>query len=468
MHLLDFFIEVVNVGVDIVLELLLLILQLDHFNLLHFFIKLGHLLLSTLAVSKLPIVRMNLFFNLVLFSALSCGFLCLLLCFSLRLFCFLGLSLSLLLFLAALGLVLLLGIDFALFEINTILFDVPVCDIEVAFRVLNLLVNDWKDELLGRVKLAINDFKAFIQALHSADDVLLANSQVIDFDVEVNLDFVDGTFEKDHLLSLLLGVDLLALRHLVAIVHLQMILTEGASSFLNLGLFALVFSPVHDLLGLQLVDLLLSGLTRELTFFTALVSMGLVDFSLAWLGSSDGSSLVLILGAFVTFSTFIHVDAHILIAHLVLLASSNLALKDLLELIDIISEEVRHFGNAEGLHISSRSHGLDRELLEIKDVIELLLDLVELNSVPLNIPLFLLLCLFNLGLGPFDQHIEEVRVNVEVLLGHLNDLLDFLVLGNYISEAVTKAINLASDNLLLLLGDLELAVLFRPQLCLLD
>ena len=402
MHLLDFFIEVVNVGVDFVLELLLLILQLDHFDLLHFFIKLGHLLLSTLAVSKLPIVRMNLFFNLVLLGALSCGFLCLLLCFSLRLFRFLGLSLSLLLFLATLGLVLLLGIDFALFEINTILFDVRVCDIEVAFRVLNLLVNDWKDELLGRVKLAINDFKAFIQALHSADDVLLANSQVIDFDVEVNLDFVDGTFKKDHLLSLLLGVDLLALRYLVAIVHLQMILTEGASSFLNLGLFALVFSPVHDLLGLQLVDLLLSGLTSKLTLFTALVSMGLVDFGSAWLGSCDGSSLVLILGAFVTFSAFIHVDAHVLIAHLVLLASSNLALKDLLELIDIISEEVRHFGNAEGLHISSRSHGLYREFLEIKDVIELLLDLVELNSVPFNIPLFLLLCLLNLGLRPFN------------------------------------------------------------------
>ena len=262
MHLLDFFIEVVNVGVDFVLELLLLILQLNHFDLLHFFIKLSHLLLSTLAVSKLPIVGMNLFFNLVFLGTLLCSFLCLLLCFSLRLFRFLGLGCSLLLFLAALGLVLLLGIDFSLFEINTILFDVSVCDIKVAFRVLNLLVNDWKDELLGRAQLAINDFKAFIQAFHSADDVLLANSQVIDFDVEVNLDFVDGTFKKDHLLSLLLGVDLLALRHLVAIVHLQMILTESASGFLNLGLFALVFSPVHDLLGLQLVDLLLSGLTR--------------------------------------------------------------------------------------------------------------------------------------------------------------------------------------------------------------
>ena len=130
--------------------------------------------------------------------------------------------------------------------------------------------------------------------------------------------------------------------------------------------------------------------------------MGLVNFSSAWLSSCGGSSLVLILGAFVTFSAFIHVNTHVLIAHLVLLTSSNLTLKDLLELIDIVGKEVRHFGHAEGLHIRSRSHGLDRELLEIKDVIELFLDLVELNSVLFNFPLFFFLCLLNLGLGPFD------------------------------------------------------------------
>ena len=128
LHLLDFFIEVVNVGVNFVLELLLLILQLNHFDLLHFFIKLGHLLLSTLAVSKLPIVRMNLFFNLVFLGTLLCSFLCLLLCFSLSLFRFLGLCCSLLLFLAALGLVLLQTLPGApralIFEPKTLVFRV--------------------------------------------------------------------------------------------------------------------------------------------------------------------------------------------------------------------------------------------------------------------------------------------------------------------------------------------------------
>ena len=410
---------------------------------------------------------MNLFFNLVLFCSL-CGFLSFLLSISLFLLFSLSISCSLLLFLAALGLVLLFGINFALFQIKTILFYVFICDIKVALWVLNFFVNNWKYELLGSFKFFINDFKTLIQALNSANDVLFANAQVIDFDVEVNLDFVDGAFKKDHLLSLLLAIDLLTLRDLVTIVHLQMILTKGASRLLNLGFFLLVLASIHDLLGLQLVNLFLSDLTRNLTLFTALVSMGLVNLRCALLGSRNCSSLVLILGSFVTFSTFIHVVEHLIIAHLVLLASCNLTLKDLLELIDVVSEEVRHFGHAEGLHISSGSHGLDSEFLEIKDIIELLLDFIELDSVLLNFPLFLFLCLFDLGLGPFNQHIKEVRVDVEVLLGNLNNLLDFFILVNYSSEALTKVVNLASNNLFLLLSNLKLTILFSSQLSLLD
>ena len=247
-----------------------------------------------------------------------------------------------------------------------------------------------------------------------------------------------------------------------------MILTKGASCLLNLGFFLLVLASIHDLLGLQLVNLFLSDLTRNLTLFTALVSMGLVNLRCALLGSRDCSSLVLILGSFVTFSTFVHVVEHLIIAHLVLLASCNLTLKDLLELINVVSEEVRHFGHAEGLHISSSSHGLDSEFLEIKDIIELLLDFIELDSVLLNFPLFLFLCLFDLGLGPFNQHIKEVRVDVEVLLGHLNNLLDFFILLNDSSKALSKVVNLASNNLFLFLSYLKLTILFSSQLSLLD
>ena len=247
-----------------------------------------------------------------------------------------------------------------------------------------------------------------------------------------------------------------------------MILTKSASGLLDLSFFTFVLAPIHDFLGFQLVYLFLSDLTLDLALLTALVSMGLVDLGCARLGSCDCSSLVLILGTFVTFCALIHVVEHLVVAHLVLLTSSNFALKNFLELINIVSEEIRHFGHAEGLHICSRSHGLDGELLEIQDVIELLFDLVELDSVPFNVPLFFLLCLFDLSLGPFNKHIEEVWVYVEVLFGHLDDFLDFFILVNYSSEALTKVVNLGSDTLFLLLSDLELAVLLCPQLSLLD
>lgn len=50
----------------------------------------------------------------------------------------------------------------------------------------------------------------------------------------------------------------------------------------------------------------------------------------------------------------------------------------------------------------------------------------------------------------------------------MNDLLYFLVLLNYGGEAITQAMDLASDRGLLFFRDLELSILFRTQLGLLD
>lgn len=50
----------------------------------------------------------------------------------------------------------------------------------------------------------------------------------------------------------------------------------------------------------------------------------------------------------------------------------------------------------------------------------------------------------------------------------MNDLLYFLVLLNYGGEAITQAMDLASDRGLLFFRDLELPILFRTQLGLLD
>lgn len=153
---------------------------------------------------------------------------------------------------------------------------------------------------------------------------------------------------------------------------------------------------------------------------------------------------------------------------MIFFTSSNLALKDLLELIDVVGEEVRHLGHSEGRYVRSGSHGFDCEFLEVKNVIELLLDLVELDCVFLNLPLFFFLSLFNLGFRSFDQHIEEVWINVEILLCHLDDVFNLLVFLDNLGEALAQALDLTSDASLLLLCDLELAVLLRSQLGLLD
>ena len=144
MHLFNLFVEVVNVCVYFIAKLLLLVLKLDHANLLNLIIKLGQLLGAALAVGQLSIIRVNYLFNLSLF--LSHAFsLSLLLSFSLCL-CFLfSISLSLLLLLSANILVFFLRVDFTLFKIGTIVFDVLACHFEVFLWVLDLLVNDWKD-----------------------------------------------------------------------------------------------------------------------------------------------------------------------------------------------------------------------------------------------------------------------------------------------------------------------------------
>jgi len=53
-----------------------------------------------------------------------------------------------------------------------------------------------------------------------------------------------------------------------------------------------------------------------------------------------------------------------------------------------------------------------------------------------------------------DQHIEVIRVDVEVLLLDLDHVLDFLVLRGDLGEAVSEPFDLRPDLGLFLLGDL--------------
>ena len=51
LHLFDLLIEVLNIGVHLVHELSLLVFELNHADLLHFFVELSHLLLSALTIN---------------------------------------------------------------------------------------------------------------------------------------------------------------------------------------------------------------------------------------------------------------------------------------------------------------------------------------------------------------------------------------------------------------------------------
>ena len=242
-------------------------------------------------------------------------------------------------FVAALAFVLLLRVDLALFQLLTVVLDVLVGHVELLLGVLNFLVDLGKNELFRSAQLVVNKPEALVQAFDSRDDVLLANLQVTDFDVEVNLDLVNGTLKEDHLLTLLLVVNLLAFWHFVILGHLKVVLAEGASCLFDLSLLVLVLTSVHNLLGTQFIDRLLTGLACNLTLFTALVSVGLVHLGLARASRSNGTGLGLFLAFIAIVSAFHMVKAHLVLTHLVFLLGSDLALKDLLEFVDVVREE---------------------------------------------------------------------------------------------------------------------------------
>ena len=246
-----------------------------------------------------------------------------------------------------------------------------------------------------------------------------------------------------------------------------MILSKGSLGLLNFRLLLLILTTIHHFLSSQSVDLLFAELSLDFTLFSPLVSMRFVDFSLTRRADCCDGGLRLVLNL-VAIGPIIHVVEHLVLAHLILLTSGNLTLQDLLELIDVVREHIRHLWHSKGRDIGPSTHGFHRELLEVKDVVELFLDLVKLYSVFLDLPLLLLLGLLNLSLRALYEHIKEVRVNVEILLGNLNDLLYFLVLLHNLDEALTEAPNLGPDASLFLLSNLQLAVFLGAQLGLLD
>lgn len=107
---------------------------------------------------------------------------------------------------------------------------------------------------------------------------------------------------------------MLALGHFVAVGHFEMILSKSTLSFFNFGLLALVLTTVHDLLGTKLINLLLAKLSLNLSFFSALIGVGFVDFGLTGLANSGAISLSFLLGTLVSVATLVHVVEHLVLA----------------------------------------------------------------------------------------------------------------------------------------------------------
>jgi len=72
--------------------------------------------------------------------------------------------------------------------------------------------------------------------------------------------------------------------------------------------------------------------------------------------------------------------------------------------------------DAESCHVGCSLKGLDCELFEFKDIVELFLTFVELHSGEFDAPGYFFLGLFNFVEVALAKHVEIDWVDVEVLL----------------------------------------------------
>ena len=276
---------------------------------------------------------------------------------------------------------------------------------------------------------------------------------------------MDGTFQQNHLLTLLFVINLLTLGHFVVIGHFKLELAKGALSFFDLCLFVFVLSTVHHFFCSQLIDLLLTQLSLDFPFFPGLVSKGVVHLGCTWLSSSD-IRLRFFFGSFITFCSFFQVVYYVVLVHLVFFFCSDFTLENLFELINVVSKEFRHLWDAECGDEGTRAHGFHRPFLEVENVVELLFNFIQFDCIFLDFPLFFLLCLLNLVFRPLDKFVEVFRVNIEVLFLDLDHIFHFFVLLDDFGEAISQLFNFRPDLSLLFFGDLKLPVLFSSELCL--
>jgi hypothetical protein len=108
---------------------------------------------------------------------------------------------------------------------------------------------------------------------------------------------------------------------------------------------------------------------------------------------------------------------------IVCILANDLVFKHLLESFDISLEEFRHSLDSECCHISTIFDGLYCELFKFKNIVILVLKLVEVDSAVLDIPSNLLFGLFDGIFISFVENLEEFRVNLEIIFTDLEMLV---------------------------------------------
>ena len=87
--------------------------------------------------------------------------------------------------------------------------------------------------------------------------------------------------------------------------------------------------------------------------------------------------------------------------------ANDLVFKHLFESFDIGLQELRHFLHSESCHIGAIFNAFDGELLKLKYVIVLILELVQIYGVEFNAPSHFLFRLFDLSFISLVQDLEE-------------------------------------------------------------
>jgi hypothetical protein len=230
---------------------------------------------------------------------------------------------------------------------------------------------------------------------------------------------------------------------------------------------------VHGFLLLEPLDFLLSLLSLKLSLLPLLLSFSLFSIegglhSSLLLGSKS-SGFVLFFLLFVVnniFTIFGCIVQEIFIC--ISIFANDFILEHLLESLNIGLEELGHLLDSESGHIGSISDSLDCELLELKHIVVLVLQLVEVDRVKLDTPSHLLLGLLNFALISLIEDLEEFWVNLEIIFRDMKVILCIVVLLHNLIESFSQVIDLDFHLLLLSVCKSHSVILLSSQLRLLN